>query len=317
MSGVSSMMTSTPVASSKARMFRPSRPMMRPFISSFGSATADTVVSAVCSAAMRCTARATIFFASRSALRRAVSRISRMRLAASACACSSIRRISSAFASCGGQPGELPPGGASRRPSACRSRSCWSVTTFSRRPSSLARRAELAVALVDRLALPVELRLALLQAALLALDLLAPAAHLGLLRLAELDAAPPCRRRRRSCAVASASRSASARMRRRSPRPCPAPPAAARSSSARPSTRPGRAPRCPSRTRTRPTAAPTATKHAQQGEDRFLSHVGSMLQHGAAAVHRSVIARGAALRGRRTLARPVPPDRARAVTRRG
>ena len=42
-SGVSSMMTSTPVASSNARMLRPSRPMMRPFISSFGSETADTV----------------------------------------------------------------------------------------------------------------------------------------------------------------------------------------------------------------------------------------------------------------------------------
>ena len=80
-SGVSSMMTSTPVASSKARMFRPSRPMMRPFISSFGSATAETVVSAVCSAAMRWMASATIFFASRSALRRALSRISRRRLA--------------------------------------------------------------------------------------------------------------------------------------------------------------------------------------------------------------------------------------------
>ena len=35
-SGVSSMMTSIPVACSKARMFRPSRPMMRPFISSDG-----------------------------------------------------------------------------------------------------------------------------------------------------------------------------------------------------------------------------------------------------------------------------------------
>ena len=67
MSGVSSMMTSTPVASSNARMLRPSRPMMRPFISSFGSATADTVVSAVCSAAIRWMASATIFFASRSA----------------------------------------------------------------------------------------------------------------------------------------------------------------------------------------------------------------------------------------------------------
>ena len=78
MSGVSSMMTSTPVASSNARMFRPSRPMMRPFISSFGSETADTVVSDVCSAAIRWIASAMIFFASRSALRFAVSRISRM-----------------------------------------------------------------------------------------------------------------------------------------------------------------------------------------------------------------------------------------------
>ena len=43
MSGVSSMMTSTPVACSNARMFRPSRPMMRPFISSLGRATAATV----------------------------------------------------------------------------------------------------------------------------------------------------------------------------------------------------------------------------------------------------------------------------------
>ena len=68
-SGVSSMMTSTPVASSNARMLRPSRPMMRPFISSFGSDTAETVVSAVWSAAMRWMASATIFFASRSAFR--------------------------------------------------------------------------------------------------------------------------------------------------------------------------------------------------------------------------------------------------------
>ena len=53
MSGVSSMMTSTPVAVSKARMFRPSRPMIRPFISSLGRATAATVLSAVCSAPSR------------------------------------------------------------------------------------------------------------------------------------------------------------------------------------------------------------------------------------------------------------------------
>ncbi len=48
-------------------MFRPSRPMMRPFISSLGSATDDTEISEVCSEAIRCTASATIFCASRSA----------------------------------------------------------------------------------------------------------------------------------------------------------------------------------------------------------------------------------------------------------
>ena len=44
--GVSSMMKSTPVRCSRARMFRPSRPMMRPFMSSDGSSTSVTVVSA-------------------------------------------------------------------------------------------------------------------------------------------------------------------------------------------------------------------------------------------------------------------------------
>ena len=49
--GVSSMITSTPVAFSKARMLRPSRPMIRPFISSLGMPTVLVVVSAVCAAA--------------------------------------------------------------------------------------------------------------------------------------------------------------------------------------------------------------------------------------------------------------------------
>ena len=44
-SGVSSTIRSTPVAISRARMLRPSRPMMRPFISSEGSTTTDTAVS--------------------------------------------------------------------------------------------------------------------------------------------------------------------------------------------------------------------------------------------------------------------------------
>ena len=43
--GVSSTITSVPVAFSKARMFRPSRPMIRPFISSVGRFTTDTVRS--------------------------------------------------------------------------------------------------------------------------------------------------------------------------------------------------------------------------------------------------------------------------------
>ena len=60
-SGVSSMITSQPVASSSARMLRPSRPMMRPFISSLGIATTDTVDSVVTSDATRCTAVATNF----------------------------------------------------------------------------------------------------------------------------------------------------------------------------------------------------------------------------------------------------------------
>src|SRR6266704_2629261 len=44
--GVSSMMKSTPVRCSRVRMLRPSRPMMRPFMSSEGSSTSVTVVSA-------------------------------------------------------------------------------------------------------------------------------------------------------------------------------------------------------------------------------------------------------------------------------
>ncbi len=49
--GVSSTITSTPVAFSKARMLRPSRPMIRPFMSSLGMSTVLVVVSAVWSAA--------------------------------------------------------------------------------------------------------------------------------------------------------------------------------------------------------------------------------------------------------------------------
>ncbi len=52
-SGVSSMIRSTPVAASRARMLRPSRPMMRPFRSSEGSSTTETVASTTVSDASR------------------------------------------------------------------------------------------------------------------------------------------------------------------------------------------------------------------------------------------------------------------------
>ena len=58
-SGVSSMMRSTPVRVSMVRMLRPSRPMMRPFISSLGRGTTLTVISATWSAAHRWMAWAT------------------------------------------------------------------------------------------------------------------------------------------------------------------------------------------------------------------------------------------------------------------
>ena len=93
-SGVSSTITSMPVACSKARILRPSRPMIRPFISSEGSCTTETVNCAVSSAAIRCTAMATSFFASRSAVRWPSSLISRTRFAASARALSSISATS-------------------------------------------------------------------------------------------------------------------------------------------------------------------------------------------------------------------------------
>ncbi len=51
LSGVSSIITSTPVAISKARIFLPSRPITLPFISSLGKWTTLTVDSAAYSAA--------------------------------------------------------------------------------------------------------------------------------------------------------------------------------------------------------------------------------------------------------------------------
>ena len=62
-SGVSSMIKSTPVRVSMVLMFRPSRPIIRPFISSLGRLTTETVVSATWSAATFWIAKETMFFA--------------------------------------------------------------------------------------------------------------------------------------------------------------------------------------------------------------------------------------------------------------
>ncbi len=58
----------TPVTDSKARMFRPSRPMIRPFISSLGRCRTLTTLSAVCSLATRWIASTTICRARSSAV---------------------------------------------------------------------------------------------------------------------------------------------------------------------------------------------------------------------------------------------------------
>ena len=62
-SGVSSMIRSTPVRVSSVRIFRPSRPIIRPFISSLGSCTSETVDSDTTSAAHFCIAPTTISLA--------------------------------------------------------------------------------------------------------------------------------------------------------------------------------------------------------------------------------------------------------------
>ena len=81
--GVSSMMKSTPVRFSSARMLRPSRPMMRPFMSSEGRWTTDTVVSAAWPAARRCMTTERMLRTRRSASRLVSSSIWRTSRAAS------------------------------------------------------------------------------------------------------------------------------------------------------------------------------------------------------------------------------------------
>ena len=97
-SGVSSIIISTPVAISSARMLRPSLPMILPFISSDGRFTTLTVVSTVWSTAHFCMARPTILRASLSALSLVSSCIFLMVSAASPRASSSIFFIRSDLA---------------------------------------------------------------------------------------------------------------------------------------------------------------------------------------------------------------------------
>ena len=92
------MMRLTPVTDSKARMLRPSRPMMRPFISSPGRCSTETTDSLVCSVATRWMARVTILRARFSPSDLASCSISRTMRAASRLAWFSIVATSSALA---------------------------------------------------------------------------------------------------------------------------------------------------------------------------------------------------------------------------
>ena len=97
--GVSSTIRSTPVASSSARMLRPSRPMMRPFRSSLGRSTTETVVSIACSAAQRWMASVMYCLARSAAVSRASASRRLSRFAASCRASPSICLSSSSLAS--------------------------------------------------------------------------------------------------------------------------------------------------------------------------------------------------------------------------
>ena len=75
-SGVSSTIISIPVAASKARIFRPSRPITRPLISSLSMLNIDTVFSIALSVAVRWMVWITTFLASLLAVNLASSTIS-------------------------------------------------------------------------------------------------------------------------------------------------------------------------------------------------------------------------------------------------
>ncbi|MNT76283.1 hypothetical protein D3C72_2152720 [compost metagenome] len=97
-------MRSMPVALSRARMLRPSRPMIRPFMSSEGRVTTETVPSTQWSTAQRWMAVVTISRAFFSAVSRASDSAWRMILATSSCISSSTRLMTSALASSAESP---------------------------------------------------------------------------------------------------------------------------------------------------------------------------------------------------------------------
>ena len=101
------------MACSSARMLRPSRPMMRPFRSSLGRSTTETVVSIVCSAALRWMASVMYWRALAAACSRASASSRFTRLAASRRASASMCLSSRSLASSVVRP--------DRRSSSC----CW------------------------------------------------------------------------------------------------------------------------------------------------------------------------------------------------
>ena len=98
-SGVSSMMRLTPVTASNVLMLRPSRPMIRPFMSSDGRGNTETVDSDVCSEATRWIAIVTILRARFSPSSRAACSISRTVAMASRLASPTISLARLSFAS--------------------------------------------------------------------------------------------------------------------------------------------------------------------------------------------------------------------------
>ena len=166
--GVSSTISSTPVACSRARMFRPSRPMMRPLRSSLGRSTTETVVSMVCSGALRWMAWVMICLAFSAACSRASASSRLTRLAASRRASCSICLMTSSFASSAVRP--------ETRCRAC----CCSRTSSSQRRRSSARVSSRSSSSCCPFR---EIRLVALGLAVLLGQLLGPAGELSLDRL--------------------------------------------------------------------------------------------------------------------------------------